>query len=184
MKNFVTFLTLTLGILTLNASDMSYVYVEEGTFSSIDGGKVYQGTPVTIHTVEGDKAEVSVSGFMNPDDTHTIYATKNLKVILVVMDEASKIVVDGDKATVKLSLDKSMLEADVEVVWEDRADMFYETCTQCHAAPVIPHHTMIEWDGLYGSMKEFAKPTKEQTETILRFLWVHAKDGIIKVDGH
>lgn len=184
MKNFVTFLTLTLGALSLNASEMSYVYVEEGPFNAITGGKVYQGTPVVINATEGDNAKVTVSGFINPAEPKEIFATKNLKVILVKMDDASKIQVVGNKASVKLTLAASMLEADVEEVWTDRADIFYETCTLCHAAPEVPHHTMLEWDGLYGSMKEFAKPTKEMTETILRFLWVHAKDGIVKEEGH
>lgn len=152
----------------------TYVYVEEGINLPPlkDGTVIYSGTPLEI-VKDG---EYRVKGFMG-EDTTKLYATKNLKLLLA---ESKNIKADGDQGTLTISMDKKDTEDDYEEAWFKSSDMFYNKCTKCHAAKVVEDHTMLEWEGLYASMEQFAKPTKEETAQILRFLRAFSSDGILK----
>ncbi len=168
-----TILTSTLLVASLNAAT-TYVYVEEGVKLPPlkDGTVLYSGTPLEVIK----DGEYKISGFVGEDKTK-LYATKNLKLLLA---ESKNIKAKGDKATLDVKMDKKDTEADYEEAWLSASDMFYNKCTKCHAAKVVGDHTMLEWEGLYGSMKEFAKPTKEEDALMVRFLKAYAKDGILK----
>lgn len=113
-----------------------------------------------------------------------IFATKNLslKIADVKDSKVLKVVKKGDIEEVVLSLkiDAVKLSEDYYDAWEEKEELFLEKCSQCHAAPEIGSHTMLEWEGLYGSMKGFAQPTLAEEIIILRYLKTFAKDGIIK----
>lgn len=113
-----------------------------------------------------------------------VYATKNLslKVADIKDSKIVKIAKKGNVEEVVLSLkiNEDKLSEDYYDVWEEKEELFLEKCSQCHASPDIGHHTMLEWEGLYFSMKGFAQPTAEEEITILRYLKTFAKDGIIK----
>ncbi len=166
-------LTLAFVVASLNAAT-TYVYVEEGVKLSPlkDGTVLYSGTPLEIIK----DGEYKINGFVGKDKTK-LYATKNLKLILA---ESKNIKVDGDKGSLVVKMDKKNTEADYEEAWLSGSDMFYNKCTKCHAAKVVADHTQLEWEGLYASMEQFAKPTKKESALIMRFLNAFAKDGILK----
>ncbi len=152
---------------------LTYVYVEEGTELSLkDGTIVYSGTPLKA-TKDGS---YEINGFIGKDKTK-LYATKNLNLLFA---QSKNIKADGEKGTLIVKINKDDTEANCEESWASSADMFYDKCTKCHAAKVVGDHTMLEWEGLYGSMKSFAKPTKDEDALISRFLKAFAKDGILK----
>lgn len=158
-----------------------YVYLDE-LYVTLESSNitVHNGTPVTVLSQDDTMAEVTVSGFVFPDTPKTLYATKNGKVVLAETDTPLEANAKGE-ATLTFAIGTDRLEEDVEIVWETNMDEFYNSCTQCHAANEPYSHTMVEWDGLYGSMKEFAKPTPEQDVLILRFLRAFASDGFVKL---
>ena len=159
---------LTIGALSLSAST---VYVKEDVDAK--EAKVYAGVPMVQN---GDKFEYT--GFKKGE---TLYATKNLslEVAKIKSDDAIK-VVDGNKVTLSMNLSGDHFVEDYYDAWELKEEIFLEKCSQCHAAPDIYGHTMLEWEGLYISMKGFAQPTDEEERVILRYLKTFAKDGIIK----
>ncbi len=150
----------------------TYVYVEKGVeFPALkDGTVLYSGTPLEVIK----DGEYKVRGFVGKDKTK-LYATKNLKLLLA---SSKHIKVKGDKGTLLVKMNKKDTESDYEEAWLSASDMFYNKCTKCHAAKVVGDHTMLEWEGLYGSTKQFAKPTKQEDELIVRFLQAFSKDGI------
>ncbi len=158
---------------SLNAAT-TYVYVEEGVKLPPlkDGTVLYSGTP--LEAIKD--GEYKISGFADKNKTK-LYATKNLKLLLA---ESKNIKVDKDKASLTVKLDKKNTESDYEEAWFKASETFYNKCTKCHAAKVVGEHTQLEWEGLYGSMVQFAKPTKDEDALITRFLNAYAKDGILK----
>ncbi len=170
---FKTLIAASLLAVSLHAAT-TYVYVEEGVKLPPlqDGTILYSGTPLEIIK----DGEYKIKGFVGKDKTK-LYATKNLKLIFA---ESKNIKVNGDKGTLVVKMNKKDTEADYEEAWLAGSDMFYNKCTKCHAAKVVGDHTMLEWEGLYASMKQFAKPTKNEDELILRFLEAFSKDGILK----
>ncbi len=166
---------LILGILSLSLSaSTTYVYVEEGVKLPPlkDGSVLYSGTPLEVIK----DGEYKINGFVGKDKTK-LYATKNLKLLLA---ESKNIKAKGDKGVLDVKMSKKDTEPDYEEAWLSASDMFYNKCTKCHAAKVVADHTMLEWEGLYASMAQFAKPTKDEDDLMSRFLKAFAKDGILK----
>ncbi|WP_072679615.1 hypothetical protein [Arcobacter sp. LA11] len=133
--------------------------------------------------LEKKDAVSSLKGFRKVDSTE-IYATKNLSLKIADVKDSKivKVSKKGDIEEVVLSLNikEDKLSEDYYDAWEEREEIFLEKCSQCHASPEIGSHTMLEWEGLYLSMKGFAQPTPEEEIAILRYLKTFAKDGIIK----
>lgn len=166
--------------LLVSAQAVVYVYVEEGVELSLDDMTVYGGSPMEVVSKKGDLTTLMLSGYVNKDEKNKLYATPNLKLLLATTKGKDSIKISGNKGTLKVTLSEDNFTDDSEEAWEITSERFYEKCTQCHPAKVVDEHTMLEWEGLYGSMKEFAKPTNEDTQYILRFLRAYAKDGIVK----
>lgn len=176
MKSFIKLLAVSM--LTISLQATSYVYVEEGVSLPLDDGSIlYSGSPLEVLSKVGNSQKVKLSGYIDNNDKTKLYATPNLKLLLV---DSKSLHVEGDKGTFEVELSNDFITDDSEEAWELTADRFYEKCTQCHAAKVVEEHTMLEWEGLYGSMESFAKPTAEDTKYILRFLRAFSKDGIVK----
>ena len=157
----------------------SYIIVEEGMSLLVGKTKIYNGTPVEVKSQSSKNATVIIKGFINPLDAKSLYATKNLKLLLAQVNDDSMIQKAGDQGTLEIEIEAKYLVENADLAWEKSTDRFYEKCTKCHAAKVVKDHTMLEWEGLYESMKEFAKPTDDDTSHILRFLKAYAKDGIL-----
>jgi trimethylamine-N-oxide reductase cytochrome c-type subunit TorC len=177
MKFIFKVVLLCLVSLSLQAS--SYIYLEVGVKLPLEKVTLYGGTPVKVLANNGEYSEVIVKGFVDKKDKTKLYATKNMKLLLASAKEGF-IKIDGDKGTIKALVSNDNLSGDSDEAWDLYSSRFYEKCTQCHPAKVVGDHTMLEWEGLYGSMKEFAKPTQEDDEYISRFLRAFAKDGILK----
>ncbi|NLC27976.1 MAG: hypothetical protein GX780_04300 [Campylobacteraceae bacterium] len=179
MRFFVN-LSIIIWMLSLAALADSFIFLdgEPARVLEEQGATIYNGSPVKVLEIKENKAKIQIEGYFLEDDSKTLYATKNRKVPLVALDSGNYEVA-SDMGSVTLYLDESLLLDDVETVWESNIDEFYNTCTQCHAANEPHLHSMLEWDGLYGSMKEFARPTPEQDAMILRFLRAFASDGFV-----
>lgn len=179
MKFFIKLIAVS--ILSMSLQATSYVYIEEGVTLPLQGKHgdvvIYSGTPVKIHDSHGDEKKITISGYVDGKDNTKLYATPNHKLLLAT---SKNIKIHGDKGSIKAKISTDNLTEDVEEAWDVSSERFYEKCTQCHPAKVVDEHTMLEWEGLYGSMNEFAKPTKEDDELILRFLRAFSKDGIAK----
>lgn len=172
IKKIVILLSITLGALNLSAS--SYL-IEDLKLNEVD---LYAGI-----VINKNDALSTIKGFRKIG-SKKIFATKNLslKIADIKKENIIKIVKKGNIEEVLLSLkiNKKNLSEDYYDAWEVKEELFLEKCSQCHAAPEISHHTMLEWEGLYVSMKGFAQPTPEEEIIILRYLKTFAKDGIIK----
>ena len=174
IKKIITLLSIfTVGALSLSAST---VYLTEDL--KLNEADVHSGI------VLEKKAEISNLKGFRKSGSNEIFATKNLslKVADVKDSKVVKVVKKGDVEEVVLSLkiEDDKLSDDSYDAWEVKEEIFLEKCSQCHASPEIGSHTMLEWEGLYISMKGFAQPTAEEEIAILRYLKTFAKDGIIK----
>lgn len=163
----------TVGALSLSAST---VYLTENLLlkeANIEEGIV----------LEKKENFSKIKGFRKTDSKE-IFATKNLSLKIAEIKDFKilNVVKKGDIEEVALSLqiNDEKLSKDYYDAWEEKEELFLEKCSQCHASPEIGSHTMLEWEGLYGSMKGFAQPTPKEEIIILRYLKTFAKDGIIK----
>ncbi len=166
--------------LLVNAQAVVYVYVEEGVKLPLADMTLYSGSPMEVVSSDGDSSTLVLNGYVNKNEKNKLYATPNLKLILATTKRDDSIKISGDKGSLSVTLSKEYFTDDSEEAWDLSSERFYTKCTQCHPAKVLDEHTMLEWEGLYGSMNEFAKPTNEDTQYILRFLRAFAKDGIAK----
>ena len=175
IKKFVSLLVLTVGALTLSASTgyLAEDYIE-------NDASVHSGMILEI------KENMSEFKGFRKKGSEQIFATKNLSLELAIVKDESivKVLKDGDVQEVLISLNipNEKIVEDQYDAWEAKEDLFLEKCSQCHAAPDAPHHTMLEWEGLFLSMKGFAQPTADEEQVILQYLKIFAKDGIIKLE--
>ena len=180
MRFFVTVLIACMFSVGLQAK--LYIYIEKGIELPLKKQKVtlYNGVPVEKISSKGDMVKVRLSGFVGKKDKTKLFATKNLKLLLAVAKKPGLIKIRGDKGVLEVNVPKKSLTDDMEEAWATGSDLFYDKCTKCHHAKIVEHHTMQDWNALFGSMKYKAKTTKKQNEEILRFLRAFAKDGILK----
>lgn len=178
MKKFMVNALLAITMLS-HANAASYIIVEEGVSLPSPQATLFNGTPVDVTSTFEKSSKVMVKGFIDPSNPKNLYATKNLKLLLAQVNDASLIQKRGDKGQLEVKVANKYLVENADLAWEKSTDRFYEKCTKCHAAKVVKDHTMLEWEGLYESMKEFAKPTDDDSSHILRFLRAYAKDGIL-----
>ena len=162
-----------------NVYATSYVIVENGITLPLEKVSVFNGTPVEVQSSSSKGSIVLFKVFMDPKDPKSLYATKNLKLLLAQVNDASLIKQTGEQGVLEVEINAKNLVENPDLAWEKSTDRFYEKCTKCHAAKVVGDHSMLEWEGLYESMKEFAKPTDDDSAHILRFLKAYAKDGIL-----
>jgi trimethylamine-N-oxide reductase cytochrome c-type subunit TorC len=175
IKKIATSLFLVVGALNLSAAP---IYLIE----DLTDEKVMIHSGVVLNK---ENKISTLNGFRQKGSTE-IYATKNLSLeIAKVKDESIvKVSRDGDiqEVTLSLNIAEDKFSDDYLDAWDEKEEIFLEKCSQCHAAPNVGHHSMLEWEGLYGSMKDFAQPTPEEEVIILRYLKTFALDGIIKLE--
>lgn len=160
----------------------SYIYIEKGVKLPIKNQKVtlYNGVPVDVISHSGDQVKVKINGYVGKKDKTKLFATKNLMLLLATTKKPNLIKISERKGTLEINVPKKSVTEDMEKAWATNSDLFYDRCTRCHHAKIIEHHSMHEWNALFGSMKEKAKTTKDQNVLILRFLKAFAKDGILR----
>ena len=103
-----------------------------------------------------------------------LYATldKNFKV---TKKAANEVELTG-------SIAKDSVSDDIEAVWDETQELYFEMCSVCHAPPQIAHLSMIEWDAIFPSMKVRTTLDEDESASILRFLKSNSNNGLIKTE--
>lgn len=135
---------------------------------------IHKGTKVELVKNENQMLHVKLNSYVDDKGELFFDKTKRLKIgqLHKKMHREAKIAFD-------FTIEKDMFSSDASSVWEDYEELYYAACTQCHSANEPDHHTMLEWEGLYNSMKEQSQLSKEDSIKIIRYLKSHAKDGFV-----
>lgn len=179
IKTLFVLLLLLGSISQVSASEM-YVSVKSAVVVLENNKSInlFSGTPVEVKKKNGKEARVVVTGFQF---SGKLYADKGKKLLIATLHKDHKSNVGSiKKVAFTGSVPKAHLVADFSGVWDEQEEFFFEVCTQCHAAPNVKHHSMIEWEALLGTMKGFAKIDSEETASLLRYLQFNASDGLLK----
>ncbi len=120
---------------------------------------------------DGQKVILKVKGFLKSDDSKTLYATQNMTLPLISFEKPNK------NETLEIAITKDKVSSDQAKAWADAEFLYYDTCSMCHAAHAPKEHNMLEWDGIFNTMRAFAMPTDEQADIIIQYLKAHANDG-------
>jgi len=170
---------LSICFLSLGLESSSYIYIEEGVKLPLDnqGVVLFNGAPAKVLSSDSSKMKIIVSGFVSGN---SLFATKNLKLLLATVQNKKSIKISGNKGAVEVFIPKKNITDNADDAWEENSDLFYDKCTKCHAAKTVGEHTMLEWDALFGSMKTRAQISENDEKIILRFLRAFSKDGILK----
>lgn len=114
---------------------------------------------------------IKIQGYLKKDDNRVLYATKNMTLPLLTFDKDNKF------NTLEVAVPKEQLSTSQSEAWADAEFLYYDTCSMCHAAHSPKEHTMLEWDGIFNTMRTFAMPTDTEAKTIIQYLRTHANDG-------
>lgn len=158
------------------------LYVMDNTKAySVDGknvvGMIARGAVGEKISEVGDKVVIKVKGYLKDKDTNTLYGTKNLELPFVKL-QSGQVVSD----VIEIALPKKELTPEQSQAWADAEFLYYDTCSMCHAAHAPKEHNMVEWDGLFTTMRAFAMPTDEEADIIIQYLKAHATDGYASDD--
>ncbi|MFT5835985.1 MAG: hypothetical protein ACI9RG_000879 [Sulfurimonas sp.] len=174
------FSVLLLGLFVqVNASEM-YVLVSDTPLKSKDGkiAKLFLGVPVKVVKEKGENVEVVLKGFLFDSK---LYSTESKRLLIATLDEGFKVTKKSENE-VELSglMEKGSLTENSTEIWEEHEEFYFDMCSVCHAAPQVPHHSMVEWEALFEPMKGFAKIDAEEADYLLRYIKSHAKNGLVK----
>ena len=180
LKN-ITMIVLLLGAFAqVNASE-SYTLLDT-VLKSSDGktAKIYLGVPLIVKKDMGKSSEVVIKGFQFENK---VYSTIQKELLIAELDKGFKVVSKNANAVELVgTIEKELITENGIEVWEEQEEFFFEMCTQCHAAPSVPHHTMVEWEAVFGTMKVFAKLDAEESSYLLRYLKSNASNGLLKTE--
>jgi len=132
-----------------------------------------QGVKVKIIKNTKNKTKVMLKAYRNNKNELFYDKTFNLKIGFSSLSNTKK-----NKH--KFLLKTEDISIDQEEVWEEYEELYFESCSQCHAAMEAKEHSMLEWEGIFDSMKEQAQFDEEEEQKILYYLKSHANDGFIK----
>lgn len=165
----------------VSASDL-YV-VENNTELKAKDGKVlklFMGVPVSVKKDNGSTVDVTVKGFQ---DGLNIYSTTGKELLIATLEKGFKVTKKtGNEVELTGSMVKDSLGDDVEAIWDETQELYYEMCSVCHAPPQIAHLSMIEWDAIYPSMRTRTTLDDDESASIVRFLKSNANNGLIKTE--
>lgn len=181
-KNIVVSAIVLLGLQAqVNASELQYVF--QDTKIESDNNKVaniFLGVPATIKKDLGDKALVSITGFI---DGKNVYSN-DAKELLIATLEDGFIPVTKQNNEVELvgKIEKKLLVTNPAEVWEEHEEFYFDMCTQCHGAQNVKGHSMVEWEALFAPMKGFAKLDEAESDYLLRYLKSNSSNGLIQTN--
>ena len=168
-----------LGIYNQVQANTQYVFTNDAVFKTVKSGDIKLELGIAIEVNEDNETSVNgtISGFVYGLN---LYSSKKKELRIAKLSKKSS-KKDGEKIVISGSASKEDLTEIASEVWEEQEEFFFEMCTQCHAAPQVPHHSMIEWEALFGAMRGFAKLDDEESAYLLRYLKSNASNGIVKV---
>ncbi|MCE3039271.1 hypothetical protein [Helicobacter anatolicus] len=172
MKKFLTILA----SFTFFASAQTFYVIDDKVevFDPIANKKIgiiSRGTFGEKIKEDDERIILKVQGFLKNKDTKTLYATKNTMLPLIVFDD------DNNKNSLEIAIAKNKVSEDQINAWADAEILYYDTCSMCHAAHAPKEHTMLEWEGIFTTMRAFAMPTDSEADIIIQYLRAHAIDG-------
>lgn len=177
MKTIFKKLLITLAIVsTFSQASEDKMFVFQTTDVKIENNKatIYIGTPVTVvKDIDAKNVLVEFSGISFEDK---LYTNKD-KSLLMASNDKKSFGKDGEEKKLQAVIEKGYLTKDVDEVWEEYEEYYYETCTQCHAAHQTKEHTMLEWDAILGTMKGFAQLYDDEADYLARYLKANANNG-------
>lgn len=150
----------------------SFAYISKDI--STKNFSLKQGTKVEIIKEMKKEVKILLKAFKNKNNELFFDKTKNFKIGTI------KHIIKPNINSYTFIIKKDNISTDANTVWEEAQDMYYEGCTQCHAAMEPYEHTMLEWEGIFESMKEQAQLEEDENRKVLSYLKSHAHDGFIK----
>lgn len=161
------------------ANDL-YVVQSNTELKSQNGkvSKLFIGVPLSVKKDNGATVDVTVKGFQ---DGLNVYSTVKKELLIATLEKDFQVIKkDGKEVELKGTVSKELLNEDVEAVWDESQEFYYEMCSVCHAPPLIEHLSMIEWDAIFPSMKVRTTLDEEEAIEMLRYLKSNAANGLIK----
>ncbi len=150
----------------------SFAYINKDI--STKNYSLKQGSKVEIIKEINQKVEIKISASINANNELFFDKNQNYKI------GSYKNYKKNNSGIYIFKIDKENLSKSSAEVWEEAQDMYYEGCTQCHSAMETYEHTMLEWEGIFESMKDQAQLEEDENLKILSYLKSHAQDGFIK----
>lgn len=178
IRNTIILLALLGSFFQVNA-EQNFIY-QDSVLKDENGktAKVFVGVPVTIIEEMGKEVKVSIKGFMVNDE---IYSSKTKELLMAKLEKGFKVnKLSANEVELVGTLAKELTSNDPVDVWGEHEEFYFEMCTQCHAGPEVNHHSMMEWEAIFGTMKGFAKLDEEEASYLLRYLKANSSDGFIK----
>lgn len=178
-KNIVASTIILLGLQAqVNASQLQYVFQDTKIKSENDKvANIFLGVPATVQKDLGDKALVSITGFV---DGKNVYSNDAKELLIATLeDEFSPVVKQNNEVELVGTIEKKLLVTNPVEVWEEHEEFYFDMCTQCHGAQNVKGHTMVEWEALFGAMKGFAKLDDVESDYLLRYLKSNSSNGLI-----
>lgn len=178
IRNTIILLALLGSFFQVNA-EQNFIY-QDSVLKDENGktAKVFVGVPVTIKEEMGKEVKVSIKGFMVNDE---IYSSKTKELLMAKLEKGFKVnKLSANEVELVGTLAKELTSNDPVDVWGEHEEFYFEMCTQCHAGPEVNHHSMMEWEAIFGTMKGFAKLDEEEASYLLRYLKANSSDGFIK----
>jgi trimethylamine-N-oxide reductase cytochrome c-type subunit TorC len=165
----------------VSASDL-FVVESDSVLKSKNAkiAKLFIGVPVSVKKDNGETLDVVVKGFQ---DGVNIYSSKGKELLIATLDKDFKVTKKaGKEVELTGTIAKDAVSDDIEAIWDETQELYFEMCSVCHAPPQVKHLSMIEWEAIYPSMKVKTTLDEEESAGIVRFLKSNSNNGLIKTE--
>ncbi len=189
MKRSFIFLTMLLFASLVQAKDQ-YAQETLKTYSnstdSKASGKILSTTGFEVLKVEGDKAQVKLSGWNKGDMSRMLYFSKGERIISgafskkaefdMTLVKTEQVGADAwNNVTVVTWIENKNLTSDLPALYEQANNLLQTNCGLCHAPHPTAEFSANQWPSVIKAMSPRTPLTKEEIWLITQFAQKHAK---------
>lgn len=120
-----------------------------------------------------DKVVLKFQGFIDKNNASILYTTPSLSSPLVIFDQSIKLNV------IEVAIPKEKLSQDQYELWSETKKAYYNKCAVCHMLNSPEKYSVLQWEGIFNTMKNLVTINDLESKQILDYLRMHASDGYI-----
>ncbi len=154
-----------------------------------EAGLILPASPIKVVKVQGDWAEIEVTGWRQEDVDGLITAAKGHRIFQATLKEAGQSMVktgqswtDPDteykwtETTLTTWVKRAKMTKDLQSLWTYASNTYTASCSSCHTAYGPEHFTANQWPSIIKSMERFAQMPRDENFLVVKYLQLGASD--------
>ncbi|AJC91466.1 MULTISPECIES: monoheme c-type cytochrome [Campylobacter] len=164
-------------------SEVNSLYLSKNDTKAV--GRLLPTNPFEVLKVEGDKALIKITGYVNPASASVLYYNDSQRIIVAAFSKNTKLDFKTytkskngkwDKATIEVWTDKKDFAKSDKEMFIKAKELYMNNCGICHSVHKESEFTANGWPATFRSMVNRTGIDKKDHWLVIQYLQKNAKD--------